>query len=157
MIQCVKESTGTDVAAFDALVNMLTQLPAVLPEAAAVTPAVQQVPSLVATIDAARSDPDSLYLTTVTAGDLDNAIWPRDDADSPTTVDLQAAQSVRCNVAVDVDFSQNLSLWDQDSVSADDLLGSITMFESEQGQGLITKLALSQVEASAYYVTYHVD
>jgi len=101
--------------------------------------------------------PTTLYVTASTEGELSNGIWPLDDNDEPTTVDIQAGQSVAPDVSVDFDFSQNISLFDFDTVSADDLLGSITMLESELGAGPITKLAVSQVEGSAYYITYSVE
>jgi hypothetical protein len=158
MIFCVKESTGTDLGAiFQSVVTGLSQLPPVISSEIPVTQVVQVVPGLVEAIDSARSDPDDLYVTASTEGELSNAIWPFDDNGEPTTVDIQAGQSVAPDVSVDFDFSQNLSLFDFDTVSADDLLGSITMLESEQGAGPITKLAMSRVEGSAYYITYSVD
>jgi len=51
----------------------------------------------------------------------------------------------------------NISLWDYDSFSDDDLLGSVTILESEAGTGDVAKLASSVVEGSAYYVVYRVD
>jgi hypothetical protein len=156
-IHCVKEATGTDVGAvFQPLVEGIAQLEPVLPGDLPVAQAIAAVPGLVQAIDAARSDPDNLFVTTSTEADLDNAIWPLDENDEPTTVDLQAGQSVSPQTTVEFEFSQNISLWDFDDVSDNDLLGSVTMLESEQGS-VLTKLASSQVEASAYYITYSVE
>ncbi len=97
---------------------------------------------MVAAIDSARSDPDNLFVTTSTSGDLDDSIWPPGNE----TVDMQADQTQTPGVVVPVDFSQNISLWDHD-ISDNDLLGSITIFESEQGAGDIAKLAKSKPKA----------
>lgn len=157
-IFCVKEATGTDLGSiFQSVVEGLSQLPPLISSEIPVEQVIQAVPGLVGAIDAARSDPDNLYITASTEGELSNAIWPLDDNDEPTTVDIQAGQSVAPDVSVDFEFSQNISLFDFDTVSADDLLGSITMFESDQGAGPLTKLAVSKVEGSAYYITYTVD
>lgn len=56
-----------------------------------------------------------------------------------------------------MDGSQNVFLWDHDDVSADDLLGSVTISEDEQGGGSLSKLAHSEEGRSYYYVQYHVD
>jgi hypothetical protein len=70
---------------------------------------------------------------------------------------MQQGQSQAPGLSVPIPFySQNISLWDYDVVSADDLLGSITMFELDRGLGPITKKAYSLVEFSCYYVTYEV-
>jgi hypothetical protein len=104
-------------------------------------------------MESARSDPDNVFITTDTSGDLDNSIWPPGN----TTVDMQAGQSVAPGIMIPVSFSQNLSVWDEDSASGNDHLGSVTIFESERGAGEIAKLAKSEVESSYYYVTYRVD
>ncbi|WP_406086512.1 hypothetical protein [Kitasatospora purpeofusca] len=46
---------------------------------------------------------------------------------------------------------------DYDSVSSDDLLGSVQIREDEQGRGNVAKVAKSDVEGSVYYVTYAVN
>ncbi|XER99907.1 hypothetical protein HEP87_57180 [Streptomyces sp. S1D4-11] len=48
--------------------------------------------------------------------------------------------------------SQDIFLWDFDDVSADDLLGSVTISEDELGSGSLSKLAHSDEEHSYYYV-----
>jgi Ca2+-dependent lipid-binding protein len=60
-------------------------------------------------------------------------------------------QSTAPNLALSFDGSLNLSLWDYDSGSRDDLLGSITVEESELGNELLKKAA-SDIEDSIYYV-----
>jgi hypothetical protein len=115
---------------------------------------VGNVVGLVDILDKVRSDPDNLYMTTVTEGGLDNAIWPTDGS----TNDMQQGQSVFPEITVDFPgFGVNISLFDFDDVSDDDLLASITILESEQGEGVKSKLGRSEVEGSVYYVTYQVD
>lgn len=59
------------------------------------------------------------------------------------------------NVAVDFTDAVNISLWDED-FSSNDLLASVQAYESETGT-VQTKFGFSEVEGSAYYVTYRVD
>jgi hypothetical protein len=92
-------------------------------------------------------------VTSDTAGGVDNAIWPG----AGTTQDTQAGQSHNPNLALEFSDNTNVSLWDYDWASDDDLLGSVTIYESEAGTGEIAKLASSAVEGSAYYVVYQVD
>jgi hypothetical protein len=155
-IYCVKEATGTDLGALAApLEQALSLLPPVLTGGVDPQAAVGSVVNLVEILDQVRSDPDNLYVTTTSEGDIDNAIWPGDG----NVVDIQQGQSVFPNLAVEIPaFGQNISLWDKDSfLDPDDLLASIAMFEAEQGSGVLSKLGRSQVEGSVYYVTYQVD
>jgi hypothetical protein len=152
MICCVKESTGTDVSVLNAVAN----LPAtVLPDELGtdIVASIRAVPGVLEAIDAAREDPDDLYVTTETEGDRDRAIWPGPGLSKS----ILAGQSVKPDFSVPFSFSQNISLWDYDSGSGDDPLGSVTVFESEQGAGVLAKLAANPVEGSAYYVVYEVD
>jgi hypothetical protein len=153
MIYCVHQATGTDIGVNEAIAGLPEKI---LPEELGGVRALEVIralPGVIAAIDTARSDPDDLYVTTNTDGGRDNAIWPGAGRD----VKMQADQSVAPRITVPFSGSQNISLWDYDSVSDDDLLGSVTMFESEQGQGEIAKLAKSTVESSYYYVVYKVD
>jgi hypothetical protein len=150
-IYCVQQATGTDMGVNHAL----TALPEKIVPGAfmPVLEAIRALPGVIGAIDVARSDPDNFYVTTNTNGGRQNAIWPGPGGD----VQMQAGQSVAPQLPVQVSGSQNISLWDYDSTSDDDLLGSVTMLESEQGQGEIAKLAKSMVESSFYYVVYRVD
>jgi hypothetical protein len=152
MIYCVQQATGTDVAVNEAIASLPEKIVPAELGASSVLDAVRSLPGVISAIDTARADPDDLYVTTDTQGSVDNAIWPG----SGQTVDMQAGQSVTPGIAVNVAFSQNISLWDED-VSGDDLLGSVTIMESEQGQGEIGKLAKSTVEGSFYYIVYTVN
>lgn len=154
MLYCVHEATGTDVGVLEALVGALPTEFFSDALGVPVFDAIQALPEVIGAIDVARSDPDSLYVTTLTEGALENAIWP---SAADETVDMQAGQSVAPMVSVDFALSQNISLWDHDTVSADDLLGSVTILASEQGRGEIAKLAKSAVESSYYYVFYVVE
>ncbi|MEU4576336.1 hypothetical protein [Nonomuraea sp. NPDC023979] len=151
-IWCLRHATGTDAGVVEGLaglapVKLLSEL-----DGGSLADFVKGLPNVVNAIDSARSDPDNLFVTTTTSGDLDDSIWPPDH----TTVDMQADQTQAPGVDVPVEFSQNISLWDFDDVSDNDLLGSITVLESEAGAGSIAKLAKSETETSYYYVTYEV-
>lgn len=152
MLYCVTAATGVDGA-----VNVaIARLAPTLPGAAAVEgiqKAVAQVPGLIQAIDQARQDPDNLYLTLGDARGSENAAWPGQRARLP----MQGAQSTALNVEHEFAHSVNISLWDYDEFSDDDLLGSVTALAEEAGRGPIAKLATSPIEGSAYYVVYHVD
>lgn len=70
---------------------------------------------------------------------------------------MQPDQSVAPGFQVEFVTTQNVSLFDYDSVSRDDHLGSITIPANEQGQGPQARLASSSVEGSVYYIIYRVD
>ncbi|WP_062356711.1 hypothetical protein [Herbidospora yilanensis] len=151
-IWCLRHATGTDFGVVESLTGLVPEK--LLSDLNGETLAgfIKGLPNVVAAIDGARSDPDNLFVTTSTSGDLNDSIWPPGNE----TVDMQADQTQAPGIVVPVDFSQNISLWDHD-FSDNDLLGSITIFESEQGTGDIAKLAKSEVESSYYYVTYSVE
>jgi hypothetical protein len=150
-IHCIRSASGIDAGVFDAFANLPETI--VPSELSVVIDGLKAIPDVLAAIDTARSDPDDLYVTTGTSGDRDLAIWPGPGQD----VEMQPDQSVAPNIAVDFETSQNFSLFDHDTISDDDHLGSITVFASEQGQGEIGKRASSAVEGSAYYIMYRVD
>jgi len=156
MLYCVSAATGIDSGVNTALSNLAPTLP--LSElgtdaSSAIQSAVQAVPGLLQAIDVARQDPDQLYVTSDTAAGVDHAIWPGNG----TTQDTQAGQSHDAGLTLEFSDNMNISLWDYDSFSDDDLLGSVTILESEAGTGDVAKLASSVVEGSAYYVVYRVD
>lgn len=129
MIYCVHEATGTDLSVNEAIAGLPEMIVPGEFGVPGLLDAVKALPGVIAAIGTARADPDDLYVTTSTEGDIDNSIWPG----SGNTVDMQANQSQNPNIVVDVSHSQNISLWDKD-VSGDDLLGSVTIFETERGQ-----------------------
>ena len=102
--------------------------------------------------DALDEAPDDLYATGVPSSGTDHAVWPV----GGTTVEAGAGARLAVGITLPVDGSQDIFLWDQDA-SSDDLLGSVTISEAEQGQGSLSKLAHSDEEHSYYYVNYHVD
>jgi hypothetical protein len=153
MIYCVQQATGTDFAVNEAIAGLPEKIVPAELGVSNLLEAVQSLPGVISAIDTARSDPDDLYITTSTVGSVDNAIWPGPGS----TVPMQAGQSQAPQFGVDFTGSQNFSLWDRDSISDDDLLGSVTVLESEQGSGEIAKRAASNVEGSVYYVSYTVD
>jgi len=147
MIQCLQPATGTDLGVNSALAN----LPNLLPSQLGSNP-LGAVANLIAAIDRAQANPDDLYITKGAKGN-ENAIWPGPGRNELTYRD----QTKTPNVAVPFYGSQNISLWDYDSGSSDDLLGSITMKEEERGLGVLAKVAFSVQEGSVYYVFYRVD
>jgi hypothetical protein len=150
-IRCVRSASGIDSGVFEAFAQLpLVTLPGELDQ---IVQNVRALPGVIEAIDAARSDPDNLYITAGTTADRDLALWPSPGED----VDMLPDQSVAPNVTLDFETTQNLSLFDHDTISADDHLGSIMMDASEQGQGEIARLASSSVEGSVYYVIYRVD
>lgn len=152
-IFCVQQASGTDAAVNEALGQLPpTILPAQL-AGISILDFLRTLPGVIGAIDTARSDPDDLYITSGTASGRDGAIYPGPGRN----ITMQAGQSIAPALAIEFGTSQNLSLWDYDSASDDDLLGSVTMYESERGLGEIIKLASSRVENSAYYVAYRVD
>lgn len=151
-VYCVQQASGADVGALQAL----TRLPAALLAAELggdLLQAITSLPDVVAAVDTARSDPDDLYLTTDTVGDVDAAVWPAPGV----TKSMQAGQSAEVMLALEFGHSLNVSLWDHDSVSDDDLLGSVTILTSDTGQGEVARLASSRVEGSVYYVLFTVE
>ncbi|MFB7335708.1 hypothetical protein ACFC00_29350 [Streptomyces adustus] len=151
-VYCVHAATGTDASVNDALGALAGTIPL-----SSIGNSLQEflssVPQAVSAIDASRGDPDNLYITTTTEGNVDQALWPG----GGSAGSVESGQTQPLGITVPVDFAQNLSLWDYDSVSSDDLLGSIRIEESELGQGPIAKLASSPIEGSVYYVTYEVN
>ncbi|WP_051755135.1 hypothetical protein [Kitasatospora purpeofusca] len=152
-VWCLHAATGTDVGVNEAIADLAESIPLDELGLGSLESVVRGIPSAVQMIDTARSDPDDLYITTDTAGGLDHSIWPGGEQ----TTSIQAGQSAQPGIDVPVSFAQNVSLWDFDSVSSDDLLGSVQIREDEQGRGNIAKLAKSDVEGSVYYVTYAVN
>ncbi|GAA4452237.1 hypothetical protein [Phytohabitans houttuyneae] len=152
-ILCVRHATGTDDAVNQALAGLVGAIGIGELGGLSLSEFVKRGPGVVEAIDTARSDPDQLYLTTDTSGGLEKAVWPQGGG----TVEMQAGQSVAPGLSLPVTSSQSVSLWEYDTVSGDDLLGSVTIMESEAGAGEIAKLAKSEVESSFYYVTYSVQ
>lgn len=149
-IRCIRSASGVDAGVFDALATLPIKVaPELLEDLLA---SVRALPGIVEAIDAARGDPDNLYLTLGTSPGRDAALWPAAGQD----MEFRPDQSAVANVSIEFDHTQNVSLWDYDSVSRDDHLGSITIEEAEQGEGEIGRLAHSRVEGSLYYITYEV-
>lgn len=150
-IRCIRSASGIDAGVFEALSRLPLQ---VAPdEIDALVASVRALPGVVEAIDSARGDPDNLYVTAGTNPGREQALWPPPD----TEIEMRPDQSVAPGVSIDFAFSQNLSLWDYDTVSRDDHLGSIMIEASEQGAGEIARLASSSIEGSVYYVVYRVD
>jgi hypothetical protein len=153
---CVQSATGTDAAVNSALADALARLDEVIPGSEILTglaDALGAMPKVISAIDAARADPDDLYITIDTSGDIDQAIWPSPGETQP----VQSTQSFDLDQAFEFENSLNISLWDHDWPSGNDLLGSITIYSGEAGEGDKAKLAKNDIEGSAYYVSYRVD
>jgi hypothetical protein len=151
MLKCIQAATGTDLGG-NALSRILP--PALIPGVDPLAAIGNAVGNAIGAIDAARSDPDDLYVTVGTASGRDNAVWPGRGSNAT----IRSGQSQPVNISLPFSsYNLNVSLWDYDSGSGDDLLGSVTILAAEQGQGDQVRLAASQVEGSAYYVVYSVD
>ncbi|MER9050090.1 hypothetical protein NKH89_22985 [Mesorhizobium sp. M0923] len=156
-IYCVQPATGTDFAANQALVDAIMGLtPQFIHNdfAGSLLQGIKSLPSVLGAIDAIRADPDNLFITTGTEGNVDDAVWPSPGA----TREVNADQSFEPGLVLPFEYSQNLSLWDEDGpLNGNDPLGSVTMDKEEQGMGPIAKIARSAIEGSAYYVIYRID
>lgn len=151
---CFQPASGIDGPVNSAILNLVPNAFALDdPLGRPTADVIKAMPGVLQAIDNARTDPDQLYITTDTAGGRANAIWPGPGA----MQDMQAGQSNDVDLTLDFNHSLNLSLWEYDSGSADDLLGSVTLYASEQGSGDQVKKAYSTVEGSCYFVTYRVD
>lgn len=151
MLFCVRHASGTDFGATQAIAGLADFIPA-SQFGSPLSSVISNLPQVIAAIDTARSDPDDLFVTTDTTGDFGNSFWPP----GGQTQNFQAGQSATVMLDFEFAHSINFSLWDYDSSSPNDLLGSVTVFEQEAGTGEIAKLAKSDVEGSAYYVFYEV-
>ncbi|MFG3141653.1 hypothetical protein ACGFZA_36225 [Streptomyces sp. NPDC048211] len=151
-VVCLRPATSTD---FDlaSVVNGLLQPVYQLPGAELIhqVSGIGDVGQMIQ--DALDEAPDDLYATSVPDSGVDHAVWPP----GASTVEAGAGNRLPVGVTLPVEGSQDIFLWDRDDVSSDDLLGSITISEAEQGQGALSKLAHSEEEKSYYYVNYHVD
>lgn len=149
-IRCVRSASGVDSGVFEAFAKLPAKIaPGELEE---VIRAVESLPGVVEAIDAARDDPDNLYVTNTTQPGRDEALWPG----SGEVIEMRPGQSAAPDVSFDFEGSRNLSLWDYDTVSRDDHLGSIMIDAIEAEQSDIGRLASSQVEGSVYYIIYNV-
>ncbi|OIJ63715.1 hypothetical protein [Streptomyces mangrovisoli] len=151
-IVCLRPSTSTDFSLAGVIDGLLQPVYNLVPGGSVL----QQVtgnPDVGQMIQSALDDePDDLYVTTDSNAGADHAVWP-----GGSTFSAGAGAQIPLGVQLTVDGSQDVFLWDQDDVSADDLLGSVTITEDEQGSGSLSKLAHSEEEHSYYYVEYHVD
>jgi len=99
---CLRQATGTDSQVNQALAGLAPSIPLADLGGVPLVDFVRGLPGVVGAIDSARSDPDNLYITADTAGDLDNSIWPP----GHETVDLQAGQSRSPQVTVPVSHEE---------------------------------------------------
>lgn len=141
---------GVDSGVFEAF----GQLPAKIApgEIEQLVRAVEALPGVIEAIEVARDDPDNLYLTNTTQPGRDESLWPG----SGEVIEMRPRQSAAPDVSFDIDGSRNLSLWDYDTVSRDDHLGSVAIDAIEAGQGAIGRLTSSQVEGSIYSIIYDI-
>ncbi|PPJ02527.1 hypothetical protein C5E43_26290 [Nocardia cyriacigeorgica] len=152
-VYCVKEASGTDLDSLGSVIGdaFRSTLPRELSDGISPGDAVESIADLVVAIDEVSASPDDLFITTDTDGDIDNSIWPPDK----DTQEIQRRQLLTPNVSVEFTDAVNISLWDEDT-SGNDLLASVQAFETEMGT-VQTKFGYSEVEGSAYYVTYRVE
>lgn len=147
---CVHAATGTDAGLNAVIAGIPESLEFLaMPSDAQLQGVIRAIPGLIDAIDAARADPDDLYLTNDTSGGVENRIWPIDKKYHPVNTN----QLVTLGVAIAFEDKLNLSLWDHDSSSDDDLLGSIVIDSVDVGKEM-TKKAWSEIESSVYLVSY---
>lgn len=150
MIYCVRHSSGTDFGVSQALTGLADEVFA-SEFGGPLLEAIKALPAVIAAIDTARDDPDNLFMS-FGSENMSQAFWPA----AGQYRELQAGMSAEILLDFAVDYSQNVSLWDYDSSSGNDHMGSVTLYASEAGQGEKAKLAKNDVEGSAYYVLYEV-
>lgn len=146
---CVRPSSGTDFDVLTALANLAASI---VPDILQLDESIKSLPAVAAAIDTAGEFPDDLYFTKTPNAGLENSFWPL----GQQTVQVETGASAFVNREIEVDFPQNVSLWDEDTFG-DEHVGSIQIEESDQGQGSVTRLAKNDAQGSAYYVTYRVD
>ncbi|GAB7109956.1 hypothetical protein JCM4814A_82710 [Streptomyces phaeofaciens JCM 4814] len=150
---CVRPATSTD---FDlgAVVNTLLAPVYELPGAQLIDRLTGNVDVGRLISDAANEAPDDLYATTTDSPGLDNRVWPQGDP-----IEAAAGARIPVGVTFPVEGAATVFLWEKDDspFGNDDKLGSVTIDETEQGQGDLSKIAFSEEEKSCYYVSYHVD
>ena len=153
-ILCIQPATGTDLGPLRAVAEMANEFSAAELGVANLASYIKHVPEIVAALDAARNDPDDLYVTTVTEGDVDQRIWPK----NRKTVPMRQRQVVTPMLQLNVDEGGllSLSLWDWDPIR-DDLLAAVTISAAESGEGEKAKRGWSDIEGSVYYVIYEVN
>jgi len=152
-LYCFQHATGTDGAVNTAVFGLIPDVIALGHAGGAVKDVVEAIPGVIEAIAIARNDPDNLYLTFSTEGGRDSAFWPGPGRDT----EMRAGQSVYLGLSYEFNGSMNLSMWDYDDVSRDDLLGSVTVEEAEAGAGEFIKKAFSTIEGSCYLLSYSVD
>src|SRR5262245_51000314 len=98
LLYCVHEATGVDL---DVLTSLLQALPTQMLASEFQVPflvdAVKAIPSVIQAISIARADPDDLFITTKTSGNLKNSIFP---VGADKTVDMQAGQSLTPKLSI---------------------------------------------------------
>ncbi|MFD5011914.1 hypothetical protein [Streptomyces chartreusis] len=150
---CVRPSSGTDIDVLNRLAELAA---AIIPDVFQLDESIKSLPAVAAAIDTAGEYPDDLYLTRTPYNGLENSFWPRPDIEDEDSIEVEAGASAPVNVPIDVEFPQNISLWDED-LSGHEHLGSFQIEEGDRGQGSLAKLAKNEAQGSAYYVTYRVD
>ena len=148
-VYCVTEATGTDLSTMDPVIReaFRTQLPRVSPTRFNPAEIVGSIDGLGAALEAVRSDPDDLYITTY-YGSRRYSIWP----DGRATQPMLGGESMLPNVSVNFDEELNFYLFDYDAAEpTDDLRGSIHITESLNED--VALFAFSEEQSSAYYVT----
>ena len=76
-IYCVQPATGTDFDVNQAVVDAIMNLTPQFNQndfAGTLLQGIKSLPSVLAAIDAVRADPDNLFITTGTEGDVDQAV-----------------------------------------------------------------------------------
>jgi hypothetical protein len=120
----------------------------------------ESIPGLAAAIDHDRNDPDQLYITG--GNDPGTAIWPSPGKASDNNYEIRTNgiwagnSSLLLAMNASEDEDKAFSLWEYDSGSRDDFMGSFLVRHEEIGKGRIAKIVDGTVENSIYLVEYEV-
>jgi hypothetical protein len=164
--KCVTAATGVDVAAFKGITDLIADaakaaarvLESSRPDISAAIDAagavVRGVPEVAAAIDAARSDPDQLYLSMSNTQGVHKRIWPLDrEVSEVHSGNFVSLSDVR--VPLNQKRTVSINLWEYDSGSGDDPLGTLA-FAWSDGLGKNVQVVASAVEGSMYIVAYEI-
>lgn len=164
--RCLAVASGIDQAALTEVLNLSgdvtaaaanavgTSDPAVSAGLNAATSVLRRVPAVAAAIDAARQDPDQLYLTRGNAEGRGNRIWPY-GKQHERILNGQSAQFNNLNLPLGPIHRLNIGFWEYDSGSGDDYLGTLTIDPSSP-VGRKVQLVTNPVEGALYLVDYEV-
>lgn len=174
VIKCVSTEDGVDTNSLEAFANVarlwaeagshiLGAIPDARAKALSGVAALEAklaaaLPNLVSAIDHDRNDPDQLYIAV--GNEPGTSMWPKVGAASDNNYEIRTDgiwtgdfKLLPINLSANRDMS--FSLWEYDTGSPDDFLGSFIVRPAEIGKR-VAKLVVGHVEKSAYIIEYEV-